>query len=143
MASLKAKLYASASANAGLRALLLDGSTFQWGDTQLPQQWNLTTKSAVVAFTVSDVPDYIALGPMNTGWSRVQLTVFGHGNDSENATVVVNAIASWLLTLFLTQTPQQAANFIVGNRDGGLADTQPLTYQRFVDIMVFSDSSIP
>ncbi len=141
MASLKAKLYASASANAGLRALL-GTSPFQWADTQLPQQWDVKTKSAVVMFTVSDIPDYIALGPMNTGWTRVQLTVFGHGNDSENATAVVDAIALWLQTLYLTQTPQQAANFIVSNRDGGIAPTQPLTYQRFVDVLVFSDSSI-
>ncbi len=142
MASLKAKLYASASANPGLQALLLDGSVFQWADTQWQQQWNLATKSGVAVLTVSDVPDYIATGPMFTGWARVQLTVFGHGNNSENANAVVNAIASWVLTLFLTQTPQQAANYIAGNRDGGIAQTQPLTYQRFVDLMIFSDSSL-
>jgi hypothetical protein len=141
MASLKAKLYASASANPGLQALL--GTVpFQWGDTQLPQNWDLTTKAAVVMFTVSDIPDYIATGPMYTSWARVQLTVFGHGNDSENANAVVNAISSWLLTLALTLTPQQAANYIAGNRDGGIAQTQPLTYQRYVDLMIFYDSSI-
>jgi hypothetical protein len=141
MASLKAKIYASASANAGLQALL-GTNPFQFGDTQLPQEWDVKTKAAVVMFTVSDIPDYIAPGPMFTSWARVQLTVFGHGNDSENANAVVNAIGSWLLTLCLTQTPNQAANYIAGNRDGGLAQTQPLTYQRFVDLMLFYDSSI-
>src|ERR1700722_8531975 len=145
MASLKAKLYASASANAGLQALL--GNPIQWGDVQLPIQWNLATLSAVTVFQVSGPKDYTSAGPMYTGWRRIQFTIFGCGNndgtaDSENANNVAEALFAWLLsitTLTLDETPN---NYVVGDRDFGIAETQPLTYQRVIDVMMFVDGSI-
>ena len=142
MASLKAKLFASASVNAGLQAFLLNGSTFQWGDVQLPQQWDLTNHSAVTVFQVSGPPDYTAAGPMYTGWYRMQFTIYGHGNDSENATGVAQALKAWLLTITTLTQNQTPNNYVVGNQDRGIAQTQPLTYLRLVDVMMFYDESI-
>jgi hypothetical protein len=142
MASLKAKLFTSASANTGLQAFLLNGSTFQWGDVQLPQQWDLTNHDAITVFQVSKPKDYTANGPMYTAWVRMQFTIFGHGNDSENAEAVAKALFAWLLsitTLTLDQTPN---NYVVADRDMGIAQTQPLTYQRIIDVMMLVDDSI-
>jgi hypothetical protein len=33
-------------------------------------------------------------------------------------------------------------NTVVGDRDGGIAQTQPLTYQRFIDAMIFNDENV-
>ena len=134
--SLKARIFASASANAGLQALL-GTNPFQWGDMQEPQPWNLSTLSAVIAFLVSNPKDYIAPGPMHTSSARMQLTIFGNGNDSQNADAVAQAIFAWLPTLDLTGIPNQAANFVVGDKDAGIAQTQPLTYQRIIDVMIY------
>lgn len=142
MASLKAKLFTSASADAGLRALLLNGSVMQWGDVQLAQQWDLSTHSAVTVFLVSNPKDYTAAGPMYTSWTRVQFTIFGHGNDSENAEAVANALFAWLLTITTLTEDQTPNNYVVGDRDFGIAQTQPLTYQRILDVMMLVDESL-
>jgi hypothetical protein len=141
MASLKAKLFASASVNAGLQAFLLNGSVFQWGDVQLAQAWDLTNHSAVAVFQVSKPKDYTANGPMYTAWVRMQFTIYGHGNDSQNAEAVAEALFAWLLsitTLTLGQTPN---NYVVGDKDAGIAATQPLTYMRIIDVMMLVDDS--
>lgn len=142
MASLKAKLFASASANAGLQALLQNGSVFQWGDIQLAQQWDLASHSAVEVFLISNPKDYISTGVMFTGWARVQFSIYGHGNDSENADAVAEALFAWLLTLVTLTQDGQPSNFVAGDRDSGIAQTQPLTYQRIIDVMMFKDDSV-
>lgn len=142
MASLKAKLFASASANPGLQAVLQNGPVFQWGDIQVPQQWDLVNHSAVTAFLISNPKDYVALGPMFTSWVRVQFRIFGHGNDSENAEAVAQALFAWLILLNTLTQNGQASNFVVGDRDSGIAQTQPMTYQRDIDVMMFQDDSV-
>ncbi len=142
MASLKAKLFTSASADAGLRGLLLNGPTFQWGDVQLPQQWDLANHSAVTVFLVSNPKDYTAAGPMFTSWTRVQFTIFGHGNDSENANAVADALFAWLRTIATLTLDGTPNNYVVADRDFGIAHTQPLTYQRIIDVQMLVDESI-
>lgn len=139
MASLKAKLYTAASADSGLQALLLSGSTFQWADQQLPQAWNLTTKSAVAVQIVSDPSTFELQGRMATSAARVQFTVFGHGNDSENAEAVVAALYNFLGTL---SGAGCGCIGIPGKRDAGIADTQPMTYMQMVDAFIWNDSTI-
>ena len=137
MASLKAKLFAAAKVNAGLTALL--GTTpFRWFDTQLPQQ---AAFPAVVVYNVSNPRDYVLTGQMSTSKTRVQFTVYGTGNDSQNADAVVSALQAFLLGFNAYGLPNLPANDnqIVGDRDGGIAATQPLTYQRFVDVMILND----
>lgn len=140
MASLKAKLFAAASANAGLQALL-GTNPFRWHDTQLPQQ---DAFPAVVVLIVSNPADYVFTGRTPTSWSRVQFTVYGTGNDSENASLVVNALQDFLVTFnaYSPRTLPANANRIVNDKDGGIADTQPLTYQRFVDVMILNDETL-
>lgn len=138
--SIKAKLFAAASLNAGLAALLATGSPafFRWYDTQLPQG---SVFPAVVVQGVSNPRDYAVTGKLPTSWQRIQLTVYGSGNDSENAETVVNAIEAFLdqfnaigITGLLTYP-----NLIVGDRDAGVAQTQPMTYVRILDVRVFSN----
>ncbi len=138
--SLKAKLYAAASVDAGLQALL-GTAPFRWFDTQLPQT---AAFPAIVVFIVSDPRTYVLNGQMSTRFVRVQFSVYGTGNDSENASAVVNALASFLRGFNAYGVPNLPANAntIVGDRDGGIAATQPLTYQRFVDAMVFNDEKV-
>ena len=142
MASLKAHLFSSASANAGLQALLQNGPVFQWGDVQLSQQWDLTNHSAVLMFLVSNPKDYISTGVMFTGWVRVQFSIYGHGNDSENADAVAEALFAWVLTLVALTPDGQPSNFVEGDRDFGIAQTQPLTYQRIIDVSMYVDNSV-
>lgn len=144
--SLKARLFTAASADAGLQALLLNGSIFQWFDSQLPQTANITTKSAVAVFLVSNPRDYVTSGRMVTSFSRVQFTIFGHGNDSSNADAVVAALLSFLDGFNASQasgtSPGYATpNYVVGNRDSGFVETDPMTYQRIVDVRIFSNDS--
>ena len=138
---LKVKLFNAASANAGLQALL-GTSPFRWYDTQLPQT---ATFPCVVAFLVSDPRDYEARGQMSTSWNRVQLTVFGTGNDSTEASAVVAAVLTFVRGFFAYNagaSATQSANKVVSDRDGGIAETQPLTYQRFLDVMFLNDESL-
>ena len=138
---LKIKLFNAAASNAGLQALL-GTSPFRWYDTQLPQT---ATFPCVVVFQVSDPRNYEVRGQMSTSWSRLQFTVFGTGNDSTNASAVVDALLAFLRGFFAYNAganATQAANNVVSDRDGGIAQTQPLTYQRFVDAMILNDESL-
>jgi|ERR1700723_154054 len=138
--TLKAKLFSAASVNPGLQALL-GTSPFRWYDTQLPQT---ATFPAVVVFQVSNPRDYVVGGRMSTSWNRIQFTVYGTGNDSQNASAVVSALEDFLAgfsAYSVSQFPSNA-NRIVSDRDGGVAQTQPLTYQRFVDAIILNDEAI-
>src|ERR1017187_4341686 len=90
--SLKAKLFAQASVNAGLQALL-GTSPFRWYDSQLNQS---SVFPAVVVLIVSNPPEYVMGGRLSTSWARVQFTVYGTGSDSQNASAVVNALQDFL-----------------------------------------------
>ena len=136
--SIKARLYTAASADAGLRALLLDGSVFQWADTQIPQSWNLTSKSAVAVQLISNPSSYQLPGRMATSAARLQFTVFGHGNDSQNAEAVSAALYAFFGTL---QGNGLGVIGVPGDRDGGISQTQPLTYLRMIDAYVWNDES--
>lgn len=137
--TLKAKLFAAASDSPALQALL-GTDPFRWYDTQLPQQ---AAFPAVVANQVSAPRDYALGGRMSTYWARIQLTVYGTGNDSENASAVVAAITGFLQTFNAIGVPNLPAypNRVLNDRDGGIAQTQPLTYQRFLDVSILNDES--
>ncbi len=142
--SLKAKLFAAASLNAGLVALLGSGSplVMRWFDQQLPQSY--ATFPAVVVQQIANPSDYAVTGRLPTSWSRMQFTVYGSGADSENANAVVVALAGFLDTFNSIGITGLVAypNLIVGDRDFGVANTQPLTYVRVIDARIFSNSNL-
>lgn len=139
MATLKAKLFAAASASTALQALL-GTSPFRWYDTQLPQAASFP---AVVANQISAPRDYVLGGRMSTYRARMQLTVYGTGNDSENASAVVAAITGFIQTFNAIGVPNLPVypNRVLGDKDGGIAQTQPLTYQRFLDVEIWNDEN--
>lgn len=144
--SLKAKLFAAASAHAGLVALLKDGAhPFRWFDTQLPQNWpkGSVLFPAVVVMLISNPRTYAVTGKLPTSFNRIQFTVYGTGNDSQNAETVVNAIDDFLQGFSGSGLSVPAyPNYIVGDRDGGIAQTNPLTYMRIVDANIFDNESV-
>lgn len=137
MPSLKAQLYTAAAANSGLTALL--GTPPRWFDEQLEQG---STFPAVTVTMISNPQDYSLLGPLATSWVRVQFSIYGAGNDSENANAVADALFSFIQTfdaLGLPNSPSRP-NYVVGDRDFGIAQTNPLTYMRIVDYQLFVNS---
>lgn len=141
--SLKARLYAAALVDAGLLALLASGSpaVLRWYDQQLPQG---ATFPAMVVQQISNPRTYVTTGRMPTGFSRMQFRIFGTGNDSQNASAVVAALANFLDGFNGSGIAglAQYSNIIVADRDAGLANTQPLTFQRIVDAMIFSNDNL-
>lgn len=133
---LKAKLFTAASANAGLQALLGSGP-FRWFDTQLPQNASFPS---VVVFQVSNPKTYNVIGPMATSFARMQFTIYGTGNDSTNADAVAEALFSFLTGFNAAglETSTGNANYVVNDRDAGIAQTQPLTYMRVIDVQIFN-----
>lgn len=146
--SLKVKLFNSASADAGLIALLKDGANpFRWFDQQLPQNWPAAAVKfpAIVVLIVSNPRTYVVTGQLPTSFVRVQFAVFGTGNDSENANDVVKALAAFLgnFSAYGLQGSVPAyANYIVGDRDSGVVQTQPQMYQRILDVQIYSNDSV-
>lgn len=140
MASLKAKLFTQASVFPALTALL-GTNPFRWFDEQLPQS---ATFPAIVVFLIDDPSDYVIGGEMSTSWQMLQFTVYGTGNDSVNASLVVAALKSFLrvFNAYSSRPLPAYANRVTGNRDGGIADTQPLTYQRFVTAKILNDENM-
>lgn len=143
--SLKARLYSAAKVDAGLSALLASGSpsVFRFYDTQLPQA---TTFPAILVQMISNPRTYAVSGRMPTDFSRMQFNVFGTGTDSEEADRVVTALAKFLDGFSGGSGIaglSQYSNLIVADRDAGVAQTQPLTYQRIVDAMIFSNDFLP
>lgn len=144
-ASLKAKLYADAKNFLPLALLLTPpAGMFQWFDQQLAQNSNHSYGSVAVQ-QISNPQDYAVSGRLPTSFSRMQFTVYGVGNDSENADQIVEA-----LTNFLDQWARgsgidglsQYSNRVVGDRDMGIAETNPLTYMRIVDVMILNNSNV-
>ncbi len=142
--TLKARLRSAVLLDAGLMAILASGSpaVLRWHDVQLPQG---ATFPAVVVQMISNPRTYAVSGRLPTGFSRMQFNVFGTGTDSQEADQVVTALAKFL-DQFSGGTgvtgKSQYSNLIVADRDAGVAQTQPLTYQRILDAMIFSDDSL-
>jgi hypothetical protein len=145
MKSLKAKLFAAALLNARLLFLLGSGSPLllRWFDDQLPQAAG-TGFPAVVVKQTSNPLVYATSGRLPTSWARMTFEVYGTGNDSQNADTIVQALAAFLDTFNgdgvtgRTQSP----NYIVGDKDMGIAATQPLTYMRVVDARIFWNPNV-
>ena len=135
--SIKASLFAAASSDVNLQSLLGSGP-FRWYDQQLPQG---AAFPCVVVQVVSNPRDYVTTGPLPSSWVRVQFTVYGTGNDSQNADTIVEALADFLQTFNGDGVLNRVAspNFIVADRDFGIAKTQPLTYMRVVDVRIYSN----
>ncbi len=143
--SLKERLFRDASVFPALVALLASGSPaiFRWRDQQLNPQGEQFP--AVVVQQISNPRTYSVAGRLPTGFVRVQFTVYGTGNNSQNADAVVDALQS-----FLDQWHggsgisgnSQYSNLIVADRDFGVAKTDPLTYVRMVDAQIFFDDSV-
>lgn len=133
--SLKSRLYSAASVDAGLVALL-GSSPFRWFDQRLEQG---SAFPAVVVESVSSSRMYVGSGQQPTNWNRMQFRVYGTGNDSENADTVVNALADFFNTFDGPGIPGLVSypNLIVGDTDMGIAQTQPLTYMRLLDVRIF------
>lgn len=146
MADLKVKLFSAASVFAGFQPLLRNSSNvFQWADVQLPQQWDITNFSAVRAFQVSDPSQYVIDGRLSSSWTRMQFMIYGHGNDSTNASAVVAVMKSFFKGFNASANVSRSGfydNRISNDRDGGVADTQPLTFLRTMDVQIFNDENV-
>lgn len=134
--TLKARIWSAASAYAPLVALL-GSSPFRLYDQRLPQGARFP---AIVMESVANPHDYVASGQMPTSFSRIQFRVYGTGNDSENASLVGDTLIAFFATF---DGPGTAAianpNYVVGDRDMGIAQTDPMTYMRLIDIRIFSN----
>lgn len=138
--SLKVLLRTAAGLDAGLSALLGSAGAIRWYDEQLVQGSALP---AVTVQAISNSPTYSLNSRLPTGWSRQQFTIFGR--DGEEARSVAAALATFLDSFSAgigIPNLQQYPNNIVNSREFGIAQTQPLTYQIFVDAMIFSNDEL-
>jgi hypothetical protein len=110
---------------------------------QLPQSAG-TGFPAVVVQQISDPQMYVGSGRLPTSCARIQFTVYGSGGDSQNADAIVQALAAFLDTFNADGIAGRPAspNYIVGDRDMGIAATQPLTYMRVVDARIFWNPTV-
>lgn len=141
--SLKEKLFAAARANAGLQALLLSGSPaiFGWYDTQLPQGIPFP---AVTVQLISNPRVYALTGRLPTSWVRLQLSIYTATDDSTGGELVVQAILAFLAQFNAIGISPLVVypNTVVGDRDGGLAQTDPLTFMRILDVMMLNNENV-
>ena len=140
MANLKVKLFAAASANAGLQALL-GTNPFRWTDIQLPQQ---SAFPAVTVNIISNPRMYATTGRMQTSITRVQFSIFGAGPDSTNADAVAAALLAFLdgfNAAGMSGLPANS-NQVVGDRDAGFVQTAPMTYLRIIDCVIFQNETL-
>jgi hypothetical protein len=134
--TLKARIWAAASVYAPLTALL-GTSPFRMFDQRLPQG---VAFPAVVMEAVANPHDYVSSGQMPTSFSRIQFRIYGTGNDSENASLVGDTLIAFFATFDGPGTGAIAnPNYVVGDRDMGIAQTDPMTYMRLIDIRIFSN----
>ncbi len=143
--SLKARLLTGAMAFPALAALLASSPSplvLRWFDTQLPQGARFP---CVVVQQISNPRTYAVTGRLPTGFTRMQFTVYGAGNDSQNANDVVTALVAfldqWDGGSGIVGLPAYS-NIIVGDKDAGVANTQPLTYTRIIDAQIFSSDEV-
>jgi hypothetical protein len=148
--SLKAKFFAQASAFPALQALLGTNPFGCW-DGQLDQNALAGGFAAIVMEQSIRTPMYAFLGQLPTDFTRLQLRIYGavtgpqQGADSQSCDAVVGALQEFLPTFNATgiTLPDGVAypNRIVGDRDFGIADTQPRTFMRLVDVAVFANNN--
>lgn len=138
--TLKSRLRTAAAANAGLTALL--GTPLRMYDTQLLQG---TAFPAATYQQISNPRVYVTAGRLRTSWVRMQFNIYGSGSDSSNADSVQRALEAFLGTWSggngipgLVAYP----NYVEGDRDFGIAQTQPLTFMRIVDVMIFNNDGL-
>ncbi len=141
MAYLLTKIRAGAIAFPGLTDLLggTSPNNFRWYEVQLKQGAQFP---AVVVTLVSNPSDYAFNYRMSTSFARVQFEVWAHNPLQANSVITQ-------LGLFLDQfsaygIPGLAvqANYIVGDRQGIYAPTQPPQYQRILEARVFDNSNV-
>ena len=140
MNGLKQKLYAAASIDAGLQAVI-GSNPFRWFDVQI-QQNQAVTFPLVVVQVVSNPRKYVANGRLPTSWARVQFKCYGVTSDDNEA--VVDALTSFMdgyNGAGLSGLPANA-NYIIGDRDGGVAQTDPETLIRIVDVSVYDNERV-
>ena len=136
--TLLAKLRTAAALDATLGPLL--GPTpFRWYDQQLNEG---TSFPAVAAFVVSTVPQYATNARCITARYRVQFNVFDP--NPQKARQVATAIAAFLdsFNAFSSGSPvTQQPNQVVNQRDGGVAQTQPLTAMQIIDAHIWNNET--
>lgn len=139
--TLEVKLRTAALNTPALTALL-GTSPFRWYDMQLDQN---SPFPAVTVQLISTINAYVTQYRLQTASSRVQFTVWD--TDPERARQVETAIVAFLDT-FNAVSP--ATNFIgpvpqpvraVNRRQGGNAQTQPLTFWRTIDALVLNNET--
>jgi hypothetical protein len=135
------KIRAAAIAYPGLTALLGGSAqdSFRWYNVQLNQAASFP---AVVVTLISSTSDYAFPYRMTTNFNRVQFEIWA-GSPASAA-----AVADQLYT-FLDQFNAygiagliQNANFVISDRQGIYAPTQPPQYQRIIDARVFDNSAV-
>lgn len=143
--SLKAAMFAAAASYPPLQTAL-GTAPFNWFDDQLPPG---ATFPAVTVRQISRPGVYVATGQMPVDWTRFQVNCYGSGGqgqgaDSESANDLVNAVRAFFLQWNSTGLPGTRPynqNQVVGDRDFGIAPTQPLTYLRVLDVRVFANEN--
>lgn len=140
--TLEVKLRNAAQLNAGLTALLgAAGNTFRWYDMQAPQGMQLPT---VEVLLVSAVPQYSTVARLWTSLNRVQFTI--RDTDAERARSVEAALMSFLDTFnamnSVVGSTSIQANQVLNRRQGGNAQTAPVTYWRTVDVYIYNNETI-
>ncbi len=142
--SLEAKLQTALQATPAVTSLL---STRPDGKASIfeMQEYQGTAFPALVYFLVSAPNVYATLYRMQTVTSRVQFTIWD--TDPERARQVEAALIAFLDTFnavspctnFIGTVPQPVQ--VVNRRQGGNAQTQPLTYWRTLDAMILNNET--
>lgn len=138
--TLLAKLRTAAATDPVLGPLL-GTSPFRWYDQQLVQG---TAFPAVAAFVVSTIDQYVVNGLLISAQYRVQFNAFDP--DPQVSRQVASAIRSFLVTFnaynSLGNTGAMQPNRIVNRRDGGIAQTAPLTAMQIMDAMIWNNETL-
>ena len=128
-----------------LRTLLGSGSPliFRWYNAQLIEGSPLP---AVTVFSVSNPPTYVFTQRTQTTFSRVQFVIWG-GQGAAGvaaAQAVTYVLYPFFDTLNLVGIPGLAMynNTIIGDREAVFPQTDPLIYQRVLDVRIFSNETL-
>ena len=140
--TLLVKILNAAATYAPLTALLqAPGGPLRVFDMQLPQ--GMAYPSTVIQ-QISGPQVYSFAGRLATLTARMQHTVFGAPPGGENARVVIAAWVSFYDQFNAdgitgrVQSPNQCQSPV----EMGIAETQPLSYQIRMDVMVFNNQTL-
>lgn len=139
--TLEVKLYNAAIATPALTALL-GSSPFNWFDTQLDQA-RPTLYPAVSVQLISAVNQYSVNARLGMSLNRVQFTVWD--TNAERARSVESAILSFLDTFNAYNAGDSdpiQRNQVVMRRQGGQPMTDPMTFFRSIDAMIWNNETI-